>query len=63
MGIGDSLYVNFSKTTHFNYDPKCEELLERIKAVAKTEDYLMSTYIVSSFYRSFEFSRKKFRSS
>ncbi len=46
MGIGDSQYVNFSKTRDFNYDPKCEELLERIKAVAKTEDYFMSTYLM-----------------
>ncbi len=44
MDIGDSPYVTFGKVTDDNYDPKCEELLERIRGVAKTDDYFISTY-------------------
>lgn len=45
MGITDLLYIDFKKTTEANFDLKCEELLNKIKQVVKTEDIFMSKWI------------------
>ncbi|CAF4029252.1 unnamed protein product [Rotaria sordida] len=48
MGINDLLYIDFKKTTENNFQLKCEELLEKIKQVVKTEDYFMTEDDIST---------------
>lgn len=41
IGIGDVLYIDFRKGTEGSYEPKFEELLNRIKQVAPSDSILM----------------------